>query len=128
MKRAVFLSFLMIGTLAQIGQAAQIDVDEKHDHHPKHLKKQLKLEMVVELSRHGERASKGNYPKLVNGKSFEVAAKELTKKGAESHYAVGKALREEFKKEGLIDTEKYNPLDVYVQSTMKQRTISSANA
>lgn len=73
--------------------------------------------MVIELSRHGERASKANFPNIVNGKSFAVAPKELTKKGAQSHYAIGKALRKEFEKEGLLDTTKYNPLDLYVQST-----------
>ena len=109
------MSILMIGTMVSVGHA--VVVDSESETMPKD--KTLKLEMVVELSRHGERASKANFPKIVNGNSFAVAPKELTKKGAESHHAVGKALRIEFEKEGLLDTKSYNPNDFYIQSTMK---------
>ena len=84
--------------------------------------------MVIELSRHGERSSKSNYKNLTIGNSFEVGTKELTKTGAESHHKVGKALRKEFTDSGLLNTKKYDPSQVYVQSTYKHRTIHSANA
>ena len=91
-------------------------------------KKQLKLEMVIELSRHGERASKANFKNLTIGDSFAVGSKELTKTGATSHHNIGKQLRKEFAEADLLNTKKYDPSQVYVQSTYKHRTIHSANA
>ena len=84
--------------------------------------------MVIELSRHGERASKANYKNLTIGESFAVGSKELTKVGAQSHHNIGKALRKEFTETGLLNTKKYDPKEVYVQSTYKHRTIHSANS
>ena len=49
----------------------------------------LQLEMVVEISRHGERASREIFTNLTIGRNFEVGPKELTKTGAQSHYKIG---------------------------------------
>ena len=46
----------------------------------------LDLELVVEVSRHGERASKKIFNLTAEGENFQVASKELTKTGAESHH------------------------------------------
>ena len=54
---------------------------------------------------------------------------ELTQTGAQSHYANGKALREIFAKEdGGFLSDSYDPAEVYVQTSFKQRTIDSALA
>ena len=87
MKQAVFLAILfsIATTLTGGAWAATLDSDPP--------KKQLKLEMVIELSRHGERASKANFKNLTIGDSFAVGSKELTKTGATSHHNIGKQLR-----------------------------------
>ena len=87
----------------------------------------LDLELVVELSRHGERASKKIY-NLTDGENFDVGSKELTRTGAVSHHAIGSGLKKEFDRLGYINTKAYNKGDVYVQSSYKERTIHSAMA
>lgn len=52
----------------------------------------------------------------------------MTKTGAVSHHAIGKALRKEFTEAGLLNTKRYDPSEIYVQSTFKHRTIHSANS
>jgi len=47
------------------------------------------LRLSVEVARHGERAPGKSFEGLIDGPGFEVGQKELTKKGAESHYAIG---------------------------------------
>jgi len=42
----------------------------------------LKLKMIIELTRHGERAPKEIFTNLTIGKNFEVKAKDLTSTGA----------------------------------------------
>ena len=51
------------------------------------------LRLTVEVARHGERAPKQLFEGLIDGPGFEVGPKDLTKKGAESHYKIGKQLR-----------------------------------
>ena len=104
MKQAVFFTFLFL--ICSMAYGADIEESPA--------KRDLKLELVVELTRHGERASKADHPHLVSNKSFEVAPKELTKVGAESHHAIGKNLRKEFTETGLINTKHYNPSEIYV--------------
>jgi|ERR1719469_109372 len=105
MKQAVFFAFLFsICTL----MTRATDVDDSPG------KRQLKLELVVELARHGERASKATFPNLVQAPGFDVGAKELTKTGAMSHHAIGKALRKEFTETGLLNTKTYDPSEIYV--------------
>ena len=89
----------------------------------------LDLQLVVELSRHGERASKKIFNLTADGsQNFQVGAKELTETGAKSHHKLGHALRQEFDALNLINTAEYSPEEVYVQSTDKERTIRSAVA
>jgi len=129
MKQAVFLAILISISALLTGFANAASLQENtNSTQAEKPKKQLKLEMVVELSRHGERSSKANFKNLTIGNSFDVNAKELTKVGAESHHSIGKALRKEFIEEGLLNTKKYDPSEVYVQSTYKHRTIHSANS
>ena len=67
MKVAVFCSFVVfisaIATVSPLASAVDIKEVASKD-------RKLKLELFVELSRHGERASKANYPHLVDGDSF----------------------------------------------------------
>ena len=52
----------------------------------------------------------------------------MTHVGAASHYSIGKGLREEFNKYNLLDLTKFNPDEIYVQTTDKERTQHSAIA
>lgn len=84
---------------------------------------------MIEVSRHGERASKRIFNLTAEGcDNFKVASKELTETGAKSHHKLGHALKQEFDAIGFINTDEYSPAEVYVQSTKKERTISSAIA
>ena len=80
------------------------------------------------ILRHGERAPNNLYNHLIDGPGFVVKAKELTKKGAESNYQIGKQLRNKFKENGLINIQKYCSNEVYAKATFKTRTIGSAKA
>ena len=76
---------------------------------------ELELELVVEVSRHGERASKKIFNLTAEGaENFQVGSKELTKTGAESHHAIGHQLKVEFDAFGLINTAQYSVKEVYV--------------
>jgi hypothetical protein len=52
-----------------------------------------RLKLAVEVARHGERAP-GDIFDLVEGDNFDSAEKDLTKKGAQTHYNLGKQIRE----------------------------------
>lgn len=56
----------------------------------------LTLRFSLVVLRHGERAPNKFYNHLIDGPGFVVKSKELTKKGAESNYEIGKQLREKF--------------------------------
>ena len=58
---------------------------------------------------------------------FKVAY-NLTETGAQSHYANGQGIREFFDKHSGFLSAEYNPEEVYVQTTYKQRTLDSALA
>ena len=73
----------------------------------------LELELVIEISRHGERASKKIF-NITDGPNFEVGPKELTQTGAISHHKIGNALKMEFDECKLIDTNEYHCEEVYV--------------
>ena len=87
-----------------------------------------RLLLSVEATRHGERGP---------GKLFNFAADpnqefkeehKLTRKGVFSQYANGLAIRELFDKhKGFLKAE-YDPDEIYVQTTWKERTIESAKA
>jgi hypothetical protein len=80
----------------------------------------------VEVSRHGERASKKVYPWAADpNDNFEVPY-ELSYTGAAHHYQNGETLMNIFKRGGLGLSDEYNPDEVYVQTTYKKRTILSA--
>ena len=75
----------------------------------------LDLEFVVEICRHGERASKKIFNLTAEGSpNFSVASKELTKTGAESHHKLGNRLKAEFDALGFINTASYSPQEIYV--------------
>lgn len=87
----------------------------------------MKLLMSVEVARHGERASKIIYDFTVNPEDNFQVPYNLTQTGAESHYVNGVGLRYFFDQNQLL-SEQYDPEEVYVQTTYKQRTIDSARA
>ena len=77
------------------------------------------------MARHGERSPEPYYD-LVDGPNFQVDYKNLTRKGAETHYELGRGIREQAK--DLQIGMEYDAQDVYVLSTFKQRAIDSATA
>ena len=86
------------------------------------------LKLSVEVARHGERAPGKFFEGLIDGPGFEVGPKHLTKKGAESHYEIGKQLRQQFSESNFINVDEYNPMEVYILTTDKARAKHSAIA
>lgn len=78
----------------------------------------------VELSRHGERSPEPYYD-LVDGPNFEVGYKQLTETGAQSHYRLG---RQVARFADLELSESYDPSEIYVYSSFKDRAKDSARA
>ena len=93
MKYAVFLTIILICHIQSSLQYVVAPVD-------------FDLELVIELTRHGERASRKIF-NITEGPNFEVKEMELTYTGAESHHAVGHALGDEFDFARLLDTRNY---------------------
>ena len=95
-RAAILQAIFLISALSFLAGATRLlKQDSKKSH--------LELELVVEVSRHGERASKKIFD-LADGENFQVNSKELTKTGAESHHKLGHSLREEFDALNFIDT------------------------
>ena len=86
-------------------KALATETDDTKCQHQSQSEPKLDLNMVIEVVRHGERASKKIFKDLTVGDNFEVRSKELTRTGAESHHAIGQALRFQFAKEGLTTAD-----------------------
>ena len=82
----------------------------------------------MEVTRHGERQSGKLFSFAANPEEEFKVAYNLTETGAQSHFANGKAVREFFDKHDDFLSAEYNPEEVYVQTTYKQRTLDSALA
>ena len=80
--------------------------------------------IAIEVARHGERSPEPYYD-LVNGPNFQVGFKDITEVGARSCYALGMEVME---LAGLSLKKKYDPQEVYVLSTFKNRAKDSALA
>ena len=87
---AIFHLFLISAISVSYKEAAAIRLDSemKND--------SMELSMVVEITRHGERASQTVYEGFTDGPNFQVKSKELTETGALSHFTIGRSLRQEF--------------------------------
>ena len=123
----LFWVVILVSILSQKNLFVQANENENEAESAYKLPEGLELELIVELSRHGERASKKIF-NLTDGENFDVGSKELTKTGAISHHAIGSGLKKEFDHLAYIDTGAYNHDEVYVQSSYKERTIHSAMA
>lgn len=85
--------------------------------------------MLVEVSRHGARASGKIYPFTVDENDNFKDVYALTQTGADMHYNMGmKYVKKKYVEEQKFLGQTYNPREVYVQSTDAQRTIDSATA
>lgn len=86
--------------------------------------------LLVELCRHGDRASKNIYPLTVNDPTDNFQTPyELTMTGAEQHYRLGNEyVRPRYVIEKEFLSEPYDATEIYVQTTYKQRTIDSADS
>ena len=123
----LFWVVILVSILSQKNLFVQANENENEAESAYKLPEGLELELIVELSRHGERASKKIF-NLTDGENFDVGSKELTRTGAVSHHAIGGGLKKEFDHLGYINTNAYNRNEVYVQSSYKERTIHSAMA
>ena len=79
--------------------------------------------LAIELARHGERSPEPYYG--LAEPEFEVGFKDITEYGAKSCYRLGRQVAR-FANLELGDS--YDPEDVYVYSTFKQRAKDSAKA
>ena len=70
----------------------------------------LELELLVAITRHGERASTENFNLTTEGTDFGVGSKKLTETGGKRHHHIGQSLRQEFDKldHGYINTNEYS--------------------
>ncbi len=85
--------------------------------------------LLVEVSRHGARASGKIYPLTAEGAENFVTPYALTQTGANMHYEMGqKYVRAKYIDQKKFLSRNYNANEVYVQSTDAQRTIDSATA
>ena len=81
-----------------------------------------KLEMVVEVFRHGAREPIFNY---WNALSFQLPG-ELTSVGMRQHFLLGAQLRQDYIEDQQFLSKNYDPREIYVRSTDYNRTIMSA--
>ena len=88
----------------------------------------MKLLLSVEVARHGERAPGKIFDFAANPEENFTIPYNLTFTGADSHYVNGLGLRQFFDSHDQFLSQWYDPEEVYVQTTYKQRTIDSARA
>ena len=88
-----------------------------------------KLQLVLEVTRHGQRAPGEIYDLAANPEENFSVPMNLTMTGAESHHATGSTLRKMIneKDPGFL-SEQYSSDEMYVQTTDYARTIDSATA
>jgi len=84
---------------------------------------------VIEVSRHGARTSENIYPLTVDpADNFQVAY-DLTQAGVDMHNDLGKNyVRQRYLIDKQFLSSEYDPNEVYVQTTDRQRTILSATS
>ena len=85
-----------------------------------------KLEMIIELFRHGARQSQEDLPGLKTIRNFEQFG-DLTKTGLRQHFDLGRMLREKEEYKGLFP-ENMDYFSIDVKASDKNRTISSVMA
>jgi len=74
-------------------------------------------ELLVEVCRHGARASKYIYPLTKYPEDNFTVPYDLTTRGAEMHHAMGGYLRQKYIVEQPFLSGKYSADEVYVQTT-----------
>ncbi len=86
--------------------------------------------LLVEICRHGAKASKNIYPLTINdpADNFQVPF-NLSQAGADQHYFLGADfVKQKYVVEKQFLSPIYDPSEVYVQCTEKDRSIASATA
>lgn len=87
---------------------------------------QEKLIFALDLIRHGDRTPLHEFPRLSH--HWEQGLGQLTLKGIEQHFELGKKLREKYVYQYQLLPETYLSNTVYVRSTDYDRTLMSAQS
>lgn len=87
-----------------------------------------KLEMVIEIFRHGARSPVASKPKYLFGSEWERGNGQITDSGERQQYLLGLKRRKQYVENQTLLPDRYQHGSIYAESTGFNRTQMSANA